>query len=159
MKYLSVLGAFAFSTVMMAAAVPVSAADADPSAAHQKFMESFNSRQWDAVASILAADSVFHRANADQVYVGPEAIVGRFEDTIGAPDQWNVKFVRLDTSDQVSGNDGRVVERGDFVITAGADDGACYVGSFMMTWVPEADDWRLQVFGWQDVEVDLENCK
>lgn len=143
----------------VAAASPGSVFAADPGAAHDKFMEAFNARQWDEVRSLLAADAAFHRANAEEVYVGPEAIVERFESTIGAPDQWNVKLVRLDASDEVTGKDGRMVERGDFAITAGADDGGCYVGSYMMTWVPQDDDgWKLQAFAWQDVEADSENC-
>jgi hypothetical protein len=54
-----------------------------------------------------------------------------------------------------------VVERGDFAITAGADDGSCYAGSYMMTWAPQdgGDDWKLQILNWQDLETSLENCK
>lgn len=136
----------------VAAASPGSVFAADPGAAHDGFMEAFNARQWDEVRSLIAADGTFHRANAEEVYVGPEAIVERFESTIGA-------LVRLDASDEVTGKDGRMVERGDFAITAGADDGGCYVGSYMMTWVPEeGDDWKLQSLAWQDVEADSENC-
>ena len=160
MRFLTTLSVGALSAVVVAAGPgPVSAADFDAGAVHETFMTAFNNRQWDDVRSLLAEDSTFHRANAEEVYVGPDAIVGRFEDTVGAPDQWNVKFVRLDSSDQVTGNDGRVVERGDFAITAGADDDSCYVGSYMMTWVPQGDDsWQLQALAWQDVEMDLENC-
>jgi hypothetical protein len=62
---------------------------------------------------------------------------------------------------QFTGNDGRVVERGDFAITAGADDSACYAGSYMMTWAPQdgGDDWKLQILSWQDLETGVENCK
>jgi ketosteroid isomerase-like protein len=135
------------------------AADFDAGALHEEFMAAFNDRQWDAVKSMLAEDSVFHRANAAEVYSGPDAIVGHFEQPIGG--EWNVKFVRLETEDQITGNDGRVVERGDFAITAGADDSACYAGSYMATWAPQegGDAWRLQVFSWQDVETGPENCK
>ena len=134
------------------------AADLDAAALHEEFMGAFNDRQWEEVKSILAEDSVFHRANATEVYSGPEAIVEHFEQPIGG--EWNVKFVRLDSEDQLTGNDGRVVERGDFAITAGADDSACYAGSYMMTWAPQdGDDWALQTFSWQDVETGLENCK
>lgn len=135
------------------------AADFDAGALHEEFMGAFNDRQWEQVKSMLAEDSVFHRANAAEVYSGPDAIVDHFEQPIGG--EWNVKFVRLESEDQVTGTDGRVVERGDFAITAGADDSACYAGSYMMTWAPQdgGDDWRLQVFSWQDVETGPEGCK
>ena len=100
-----------------------------------------------------------HRANAEEVYVGPDAIVSRFEDTIGNPEQWNVKFAKLDSQTQTAGVDGRVVESGDFAITAGGDDGSCYAGSYMATWAPDGGDWKLQVFSWQDVETGMENCQ
>jgi hypothetical protein len=51
------------------------------------------------------------------------------------------------------------VERGDFAITAGADDGSCYAGSYLATWTPDGDAWRLQILTWQDLETDLANCK
>jgi ketosteroid isomerase-like protein len=133
------------------------AADFDADAAHSQFIDAFNDRQWDALKAQLADDSVFHRANAAEVYSGPDAIVGHFEQPIGG--EWNVKFVRLDSEDQLTGNDGRVVERGDFAITAGADDGSCYAGSYLMTWTPDGDAWRLQMLTWQDLETDLANCK
>ena len=135
------------------------AADFDASALHEEFMAAFNDRQWEEVKSMLAEDSVFHRGTATEVYSGPDAIVGHFEQPIGG--EWNVKFARLETEDQITGNDGRVVERGDFAITAGADDSACYAGSYMMTWAPQdgGDGWGLQVFNWQDVETGAENCK
>ena len=134
------------------------AADFDPDAAHARLMDAFNNRQWDEVKALLAEDSVFHRANAAEVYSGPDAIAGHFEQPIGS--EWNVKFVRLDSNAQLTGNDGRVVERGDFAITAGADDSSCYAGSYMMTWAPgAADGWQLQILSWQDVETDLANCK
>ena len=133
------------------------AADFDADAAHAGFIEAFNNRQWDALKAQLAEDAVFHRANAAEVYSGPDAIVSHFEQPIGG--EWNVKFVRLDSEDQLVGNDGRVVERGDFAITAGADDGSCYAGSYLATWAPDGDAWRLQVLTWQDLETDLSNCQ
>ena len=105
------------------------AADFDAEAAHAKFIDAFNNRQWAEVKALLAADSVFHRANAAEVYSGPDAIVGHFEQPIGG--EWNVKFARLNSNAQLAGKDGRVVERGDFAITAGADDGSCYAGSYL----------------------------
>ena len=70
-----------------------------------------------------------------------------------------MKFAILDSTDEFAGNDGRVVERGDFAITAGADDSSCYRGSYMMTWAPQADEtWKLQMLAWQDVETDISNC-
>ena len=136
----------------------VAAADFDAEAAHAKFIDAFNNRQWAEVKALLAADSVFHRANAAEVYSGPDAIVGHFEQPIGG--EWNVKFARLDSNAQLAGKDGRVVERGDFAITAGADDGSCYAGSYLMTWAPQAaDGWQLQMLTWQDVETDLATCK
>ena len=42
-------------------------------------MDAFNNRQWDEVKAQLAEDAVFHRANAAEVYSGPDAIVGHFE--------------------------------------------------------------------------------
>jgi ketosteroid isomerase-like protein len=134
------------------------AADFDAEAQHARFMDAFNNRQWEEVKSLLAEDSVFHRANATEVYSGPDAIVSHFEQPIGG--EWNVKLARLDSTDQFTGNDGRVVERGDFAITAGADDSSCYAGSYMITWAPQdGDDWQLQIFSWEDLETSLENCK
>ena len=136
------------------------AGDFDAAASHRDFINAFNGRDWDAVKSALTEDSVFHRANGDQVFVGPDAIVERFSSTIGAPDQWNVKFARLDSSAQRAGKDGRVVERGDFAVTAGADDGSCYAGSYMMTWASaDGGGWGLQLLAWQDVEVDIADCR
>jgi ketosteroid isomerase-like protein len=146
-------------TVIAGFASAAAAADFDADALHEEFMAAFNDRQWEEVKSMLAEDSVFHRANAAEVYSGPDAIVDHFEQPIGG--EWNVKFVRLELEDQITGNDGRVVERGDFAITAGGDDSACYAGSYMMTWAPQddGDDWGLQIFSWQDVETGAENCK
>ena len=133
------------------------AGDFDPDAAHAEFINAFNNREWAAVKVQLAEDSVFHRANATEVYSGPDSIVGHFEQPIGG--EWNVKFARLDSEEQFTGKDGRVVERGDFAITAGADDSACYAGSYLATWAPDGDAWRLQMLTWQDLETDLSNCK
>jgi ketosteroid isomerase-like protein len=133
------------------------AADFDADAAHAGFIEAFNGRDWVAVKGQLAEDAVFHRANAGEVQSGPDAIVAHFEQPIGG--EWNVKFAKLDSEDHLVGKDGRVVERGDFAITAGADDSACYAGSYLATWAPAGDAWRLQVLTWQDLETDLENCK
>ena len=134
------------------------AAEFDAGTQHDAFINAFNNRQWEDVKSTLADDSVFHRANATEVYSGPDAIVDHFEQTIGG--EWNVKFARLETQDQFTGSDGRVVERGDFAITAGADDSACYAGSYMATWAPQdgGDDWHLQILSWQDLETSMENC-
>lgn len=150
---LILLAAFGLST-------GANAADFDAKTAHGPFIDAFNDRQWDTVKAKLAEDSVFHRASGDEVFIGPEAIVGRFSSTIGAADQWNVKFAHLDSSSQMTGKDGRVVERGDFAVTAGADDSTCYAGSYMMTWAPkDGGDWALQHFAWQDAEVDLSTCQ
>lgn len=136
----------------------VAAADFDPEAAHAQLIEAFNNRQWDDVKALLAEDAVFRRGNAGEVQSGPDEIVAHFEEPIGG--EWNVKFARLDSDDQFTGNDGRVVERGDFAITAGAADSACYAGSYLATWAPQGDDgWRLQNLTWQDLETDLANCK
>jgi ketosteroid isomerase-like protein len=146
-------------TLLGCVATSATAAEFNVNAAHDEFTNAFNSREWDVLKAMLAEDIVFHRANATEVYAGPDAVVGRFQDTIGAPDQWNVKFAILESSDQFSGNDGRVVERGDFAVTAGPDDQSCYRGSYIMTWAPQADDsWRLQMLTWQDVETELANC-
>ena len=125
---------------------------------HGQFIEAFNSRNWDGVKAMLADDIVFHRAAGDTVFTGPAAVIERFSGTIGAPDQWNVKFAKLDSDSEFTGKDGRVVERGDFAVTAGGDDSACYAGSYMMTWANN-DGWKLQLLAWQDVETDLANCK
>ena len=135
------------------------AGDFDAAASHRAFMDAFNNRDWDTVKSVLTEDSVFHRASGEDAFVGPAAIVERFSSTIGAPDQWNVKFAKLSSSSELTGKDGRVVERGDFAVTAGADDDSCYAGSYMMTWAPAENGWGLQLLAWQDVEVDLAGCQ
>jgi ketosteroid isomerase-like protein len=128
------------------------AADFDPAAAHADFIDAFNGRDWAAVKAQLADDAVFQRTNASEVQSGPEAIVAHFEQPIGG--EWNVKFARLDSKHQLAGKDGRVVERGDFAITAGADDSACYAGSYLATWAPARAAWWLQMLTWQDLETD-----
>lgn len=151
---------FAITVAAAMAACSAHAGDFDVIVSHDEFIDAFNSRDWDAVKSVLTEDSVFHRANGDQVFVGPDAIIERFSSTIGAPDQWNVKFAKLDSSAKLAGKDGRLVERGDFAVTAGADDGSCYAGSYMMTWAPaDGGDWLLQLLAWQDVEVDIAGCR
>ena len=152
----SYLAATVFVACMTTGAI---AGEFNASTAHNEFINAFNKRQWDTVKSTFTGDSVFHRANGDQVFKGPDAIVGRFSSTIGAPDKWNVKFARLDSKSQLAGKDGRVVERGDFAVTAGGDDSSCYAGSYMMTWAPQAGGkWGLQLFAWQDVETDMAKC-
>ena len=137
---------------------PALAGDFDAATAHAKFIDAFNNRQWAEVKALLADDSVFHRANAAEVYSGPDAIIGTFEQPLA--DKFNVKFAHLDSSKQFTGKDGRVVERGDFAVTAGAKDDSCYAGSYMMTWAPQAGDtWKLQLIAWQDLETDLATCK
>lgn len=127
---------------------------------HAKFTTAFNARDWDGLKALMADDIVFHRATGDGVFIGPDAVISRFSSTIGAPDQWNVKFTTLDSDSKFVGKDGRVVERGDFAVTAGGDDSACYRGSYMMTWAEQSGGGqKLQMLAWQDVETDLENCK
>ncbi len=151
---------FATTCAAAMAACSAHAGDFDATVSHDKFIDAFNNRDWDEVKSVLTVDSVFHRANGEQVFIGPDAIIERFSTKIGAPDQWNVKFAKLDSSSQRAGKDGRMVERGDFAVTAGADDGSCYAGSYMMTWAPaDGGDWGLQLLAWQDVEVDIAGCQ
>ena len=93
-----------------------------------------------------------------QVYSGSVQVLRNFQTTVGG--EWNVKFAKLDSTDQLTGKDGRVVERGNFAVTAGPKDDDCYAGSYMMTWAPEAEGkWQLKAIAWQDVETDLSNCK
>ena len=149
-------GVIAFGMVAGLVA-PAAAADFNADPLHDKLTDAFNNRQWEDVRLLLADDSVFHRANAEEIYTGPDEIAGHFEQTIGG--EWNVKLVELDSESSFTGKDGRVVERGDFAITAGADDSSCYRGSYIATWAPQgSDDWQLQVFSWQDVETALEDC-
>ena len=157
---LSRLMSAAAVAVLFAANAGMAAAKFAAKAEHAKFVDAFNSRQWNEVKSMLAPDSVFHRADADTVYLGRDAVLDRFQKTIGARDQWNVKFVHLDPRDQFTGKDGRVVNRGVFTVTAGTDDGSCHAGSFLSTWKPEAgSDWQLPWLAWEDVETDLKTCK
>jgi hypothetical protein len=94
------------SVILGSQLAPAASAEFDAEAAHRAFTESFNARNWSALRSVLADDVVFHRANAPEVYVGADAVVEIFTSTIGANDQWNVKFAILDTSDEFVGNDG-----------------------------------------------------
>ncbi len=151
-----------FSLIVAAVALTgtAHAGDFDASTAHGPFMEAFNARDWDAVKAVFTEDAVFHRASGDTAFMGPDAIVERFSTTIGNEGEWNVKFAKLNSSSSLAGADGRVVERGDFAVTAGADDSGCYAGSYMMTWKP-ADNgaFGLQHFAWQDVEAEAATCQ
>ncbi len=131
-------------------------ADFGPAKAHDAFREAFNARNWEGVRTLLADDVVFQRAASTDVHAGPDAVIGNLDGTIAS--EWNVKFVRLEPTDHIVGKDGRVVERGDFAVTAGAADDSCYAGSYMMTWVPRGDGWALQVLNWQDVEAEMSAC-
>ena len=134
------------------------AADFDAAATHAGFINAFNNRQWGDLRPLLADDIVFHRANANQVYSGSIQVLKNFQTTVGG--EWNVKFAKLDSTDQLTGKDGRVVERGNFAVTAGPKDDDCYAGSYMMTWAPGAEGkWQLKTIAWQDVETDLSHCK
>lgn len=133
------------------------AAEFGPVKAHDAFREAFNARDWDKVRTQLADDVVFQRATSTDIHSGPDAVLGNLQAPLA--DEWNVKFAKLETENHLVGKDGRVVERGDFAITAGAADDSCYAGSYMMTWVPKGDDgWALQVLNWQDVEADMSSC-
>lgn len=136
------------------------AGDFDAASAHGPFLDAFNARNWDAVKAVFTDDAVFHRASGDTAFMGPDAIVERFSSTIGNAGEWNVKFAKLDSPSSLAGADGRVVERGDFAVTAGADDSGCYAGSYMMTWKPTDNGaWGLQHFAWQDVEAEAATCQ
>ena len=108
---------FVIALPLCASFASIAAADFDADPLHDKLIEAFNNRQWEDVKSLLAEDSVFHRGNAGEIYAGPDAIVGHFEQTIGG--EWNVKFAELGSESAFTGKDGRVVERGDFAITGG----------------------------------------
>ena len=160
MRFLRLLTTSAVVVLMTSSSGWAAIANFDAKAEHARFVDAFNSRNWAEVKSILADDSVFHRADGDQVYIGPAAILARFEKTIGAPDQWNVKFVHLDPMDQHTGKDGRVVTRGDFAVTAGPDGGSCYAGSYLSTWKPQdGGGWQLQWLAWEDLESAMSACK
>lgn len=131
------------------------AGELDIEAAHTQFVEAFNARDWSGLRQQMSEDIVFHRANGDQVHIGQDAVSARFSETIGNPEQWNVKFAVLKSTSSHRGKDGRVVERGDFGVTAGADDPACYAGSYLMTWTV---DRKLQMLAWQDVESEMAAC-
>jgi len=141
-------------------ALGVTAAGAEFTAqtAHKSLIEGFNSRNWATVRKVLSDDVVFHRANAKEVFIGADAVVAALKQPIA--ESWNVKFATLNSTNQFAGKDGRVVERGDFGITAGSNNETCYRGSYMMTWLPQADQsWKLQILAWQDVETEMANCK
>jgi hypothetical protein len=146
--------AFAFS---LAFAGTAAAADFSAPAVHKGLIDSFNGRNWEALQGMLAEDIVFHRANAKEVFSGPGAVTSALRDPIA--EKWNVKFARLQSTSQFVGKDSRVVERGDFIITAGPQSETCYRGSYLMTWAPQADRvWKLQMLAWQDVETEKANC-
>ena len=148
------------ATALVISASGVAAAEFSAESVHSKFIQAFNSRDWNSVKQILADDAVFHRANAEEVFVGSDAVMKVFQETIGNEAEWNVKFAKLDSDSQLAGKDGKVVERGDFAITAGAGDASCYAGSYMMTWPPGSENsWKLQTLAWQDVETDPANCQ
>lgn len=143
-------------------ALSASASAAEPidvKALHDKFVQAFNTRDWAGLKAQMSDDIVFHRASGDTAFVGPDAVIGRFSETIGNPGQWNVKFAILNSDSSFTGKDGRVVERGDFAVTAGGDSSSCYRGSYMMTWVQAGSGWKLQLLGWQDVETNIKNCQ
>lgn len=141
---------------LIALATVALAGDFGPAGAHADFQQAFNARDWDKVRTLLADDVVFQRATSADVFSGPDAVLGNLQGTIA--DEWNVKFAKLMPEAHLVGKDGRVVERGDFAVTAGAADDSCYAGSYMMTWVPKGDGWALQVLNWQDVETEMSNC-
>jgi hypothetical protein len=150
------LGVGLAATMATAFAGAVSAAEFGPAGAHKEFQEAFNARDWEKVRILLADEVVFQRASSTDVFAGPDAVIGNLQGTIA--DQWNVKFAKLEPAAHLVGKDGRVVERGDFAVTAGAASDACYAGSYMMTWAPKGDGWALQILNWQDVETDMSNC-
>ena len=121
-----------------------------------QFASAFNDRNWDTVATLFAPDAVFHRANGDTIYTGPEQIVARFKDTIAGA--WNVQFTHLDNTASVSGtgDDTRTVDTGLFAVTAGPDSDACYAGFYAITW---SKDMKILVLGWQDVLTDMSACQ
>ena len=138
---------------------PVKAANIDISGLHTSFTKAFNGRDWNGLKGQLADDIVFHRASGTDVFIGSDAVMARFKDTIGAQKQWNVKFAILNSTSSFTGTEGGVVERGDFAVTAGGDDGSCYRGAYMMTWAEVAGSWKLKLLAWQDVQTALANCK
>ena len=98
-----------------------------------------DARSKSEIRSLLAAD----RARAARGKGGSGGLLDRLQQTIGAND---VRFALLDSRGASTDDDGRVVDRGDFTLTTGADDRACYRGSYQMTWVPRAaDGWQLEI--------------
>ena len=59
----------------LAFGVPAAGAEFRAQTAHKGLIEGFNSRDWSAVKRVLADDVVFHRANAKEVFIGPDAVV------------------------------------------------------------------------------------
>ena len=151
---LAVVGIFIALTTLT-----VKAANIDISGLHASFTNSFNERDWSGLKVQLADDIVFHRASGTDVFIGSDAVIARFKDTIGAPKKWNVKFSVLNSTSSFTGTEGGVVERGDFAVTAGGDNSSCYRGSYMMTWAEVAGSWKLKLLAWQDVQTALANCK
>lgn len=141
---------------LVLAGLASSAVGAEFQQAHDAFRAAFNNRDWDAIRSVLADDVVFHRAAAHEVFVGEDAVIEHFRKPI--TEEWNVTFTALDSSEEFTGKDGRVVERGDFAITAGAAGDSCYRGSYLMTWAPGTEGWQLQALTWQDLETERSNC-
>jgi hypothetical protein len=67
--------------------------------------------------------------------------------------------VHLDPKSEHTGKDGRVVTRGDFAVTAGADGSSCYAGSYLSTWKPQVGgSWQLQWLAWEGLESDSASC-
>ena len=126
-------------TSLAFAGIANTAAAAELQQARDTFRTAFNSRDWNAMKPVLADDVVFHRAAAHEVFVGEDAVIEQFRKPI--TEEWNVTFAVLDTSEEFTGKDGRVVERGDFAITAGAAGASCYRGSYLMTWAPGPEEW------------------
>ena len=122
------------------------AADFDAATTHAGFINAFNNRQWGDLRPLLADDIVFHRANANQVYSGSIQVLKNPDHGVGGRVERQVRRAELHGS--VTGKDGRVVERGNFAVTAGPKDDDCYAGSYMMTWAPEPDNkWQLKTIG------------
>jgi hypothetical protein len=122
---------FTSKPFVIAPALLASLGGFDPATAHAGFINAFNNRQCGDLKPLLADDIVFHSANAAEVYSRSGQVLGHFEKTIGG--EWNVKFAKIDFTNQSVGNDGRVVARSDFAVTASAKDDSCYAGSYMMT--------------------------
>ena len=66
----------------LALSVTAASADFRAQTAHKGLIEGFNSRDWAAVKRVLAEDVVFHRANAKEVFIGPDAVVAALKQPI-----------------------------------------------------------------------------